>query len=255
MTAVAKVAAAKPVAQREITITRTFDAPRALVFSMFTDAKHLAAWWGPHGLTNPRAEADPRPGGKILIHMQAPDGTVHPMGGIFDEIVPHERIVFTTFVDMPDGKRVLEAHNTVTFAGRRPQDQGHGARACGRLYGLLREHARRHGGRLVAEPRQALRACGARDRREGCRRSGGDPRHLRRPHQRAVRQGRRSRGEAFRRRRRVLRSRSAAAACRPGPRGDAGLVRHLGRSDRVGDDRYARSRSTAISPSRAGLAT
>ena len=48
------------------------------------------------------------PGGKILIHMRAPDGTVHPMGGVFHEIVPHERIVFTTFVDMPDGTRVLE---------------------------------------------------------------------------------------------------------------------------------------------------
>ena len=85
--------AAKPVAQREITITRTFDAPRALVFSMFTDAKHLAAWWGPHGWTNPKAEADPRPGGRILIHMQGPDGSTHPMGGVFDEILPHERIV------------------------------------------------------------------------------------------------------------------------------------------------------------------
>jgi uncharacterized protein YndB with AHSA1/START domain/ketosteroid isomerase-like protein len=120
MTALAR-AAAKPVVQREIIITRTFDAPRALVFGMFTDAKHLAAWWGPHGWTNPRAEADPRPGGKILIDMQAPDGTVHPMGGAFDEIVPHERIVFTTFVDMPDGTRVIECRNTVTFAdaGRR----------------------------------------------------------------------------------------------------------------------------------------
>src|SRR5436309_2522632 len=37
------------------------------------------------------------------------------MGGVFDEIVPHERIVFTTFVDMPDGTRALEARNTVTF--------------------------------------------------------------------------------------------------------------------------------------------
>src|SRR5215213_1020478 len=120
MTAAAK-AAATPVAQREITITRTFDAPRALVFSMFIDAKHLAAWWGPHGWSNPKTKADRRPGGKILINMQAPDGSVHPMGGIFDEIVPHERVVFTTFVDMPDGTRALEGRNTVTFedAGRR----------------------------------------------------------------------------------------------------------------------------------------
>src|SRR5437764_14451728 len=102
MATAAAAAKVKPVAQREITIARTFDAPRALVFSMFTDAKHLAAWWGPHGWSNPKAEADPRAGGKILIHMQAPDGTVHPMGGVFDEIVPHERIVFTSFVDMPD---------------------------------------------------------------------------------------------------------------------------------------------------------
>ena len=104
-----------PVAEREVTITRVFAAPRALVFSMFTDAKHLAAWWGPHTWDNPVCEADPRPGGKILIHMRGPDGTAHPMGGVYHEIVPHERIAFTTFVDMPDGSRMLESHNTVRF--------------------------------------------------------------------------------------------------------------------------------------------
>ena len=118
MTATAR-ATPKPVAVREITVSRTFAAPRALVFSMFTDAKHLAAWWGPHGFTNPVCEADAREGGKILIHMRAPDGNVHPMGGIFHEIKPHDRIVFTSFVDMPDGKRVLEGLNTVTFEEQR----------------------------------------------------------------------------------------------------------------------------------------
>jgi len=118
MTATAK-AAPTPVAVREISVTRTFDAPRALVFSMFTDAKHLASWWGPHGFTNPVCEADARPGGKIVIHMRAPDGTVHPMGGIFHEINPHDRIVFTSFVDMPDGKRILAGHNVVTFEDAR----------------------------------------------------------------------------------------------------------------------------------------
>lgn len=108
----------KPVASREITVTRSFVAPRKLVFSMFTDPKHLAAWWGPHGFTNPVCEVDARPNGKIVIHMQAPDGTVHPMGGIFHEVVPHDRIVFTSFVDMPDGKRILEGFNTVTFEER-----------------------------------------------------------------------------------------------------------------------------------------
>ena len=145
----------KPVASREIKVTRTFAAPRALVFSMFTDAKHLAAWWGPHGFTNPVCEADARPNGKILIHMQAPDGTVHPMGGIFHEIVPHERIVFTSFVDLPDGTahpRVAQ-HRDLRGA-QRPDDSHLHARAR-RLRRLRRAHARRHGGRLVAEPRQA----------------------------------------------------------------------------------------------------
>jgi uncharacterized protein YndB with AHSA1/START domain/ketosteroid isomerase-like protein len=119
MTATAKRATPKPVATREITVSRTFAAPRALVFSMFTDPKHLAAWWGPHGFTNPVCEADAREGGRILIHMRAPDGNVHPMGGIFHEIKPHDRIVFTSFVDMPDGKRVLEGLNTVTFEEQR----------------------------------------------------------------------------------------------------------------------------------------
>src|SRR5215212_6382641 len=108
----------KPVASREIEVSRTFTAPRALVFSMFTDAKHLAAWWGPHGFTNPVCEADARPNGRIRIHMQAPDGTVHPMGGIFHEVMPPERLTFTTFVDLPDGQRILEGRNTVTFAER-----------------------------------------------------------------------------------------------------------------------------------------
>src|ERR1044072_825445 len=105
----------RPIVEREITVTRAFAAPRALVFGMFTDAKHLAAWWGPHSWDNPVCEADPRPGGKINIHMRGPDGVAHPMGGIYHEIVPHERIAFTTFVDMPDGNRVIESHNTVRF--------------------------------------------------------------------------------------------------------------------------------------------
>jgi uncharacterized protein YndB with AHSA1/START domain/ketosteroid isomerase-like protein len=119
MTVTAKKATPKPVATREITVSRTFAAPRVLVFSMFTDPKHLAAWWGPHGFTNPVCEADAREGGRILIHMRAPDGNVHPMGGIFHEVKPHDRIVFTSFVDLPDGRRVLEGINTVTFEEQR----------------------------------------------------------------------------------------------------------------------------------------
>ena len=48
----------KPTAEREITVTRVFAAPRPLVFSMFTDARHLAAWWGPTGSVRPLDEMD-----------------------------------------------------------------------------------------------------------------------------------------------------------------------------------------------------
>ena len=147
----------KPLVEREITVTRVFAAPRALVFSMFTDAKHLAAWWGPHGWDNPVCEADPRPGGKILIHMRGPDGIAHPMGGVYHEIVPHERIAFTTFVDMPDGNARPRGAQHRQLRGARRQDQSDPARARRRLRRFRGEHARRHGGRLVAEPRQARR--------------------------------------------------------------------------------------------------
>ena len=82
-------------AEREITITRIFDAPRETVFKAWTDAAQLAQWWGPKGFTNPVCEIDARVGGAIRIHMRSPDGSVYPMKGEFREIVPPERIVFT----------------------------------------------------------------------------------------------------------------------------------------------------------------
>jgi len=83
-------------AERELFITRTFDAPRRLVFQAWTDPKQLAQWWGPHGFTNPICELDVRPGGAIRIHMRGPDGAVYPMTGVYREIVAPERLVFTS---------------------------------------------------------------------------------------------------------------------------------------------------------------
>lgn len=106
---------AEPVIERELTLARLFDAPRPLVFSLWTEARHIAAWWGPHGFDNPHCEADPRPGGKLLVHMRGPDGGIHPMGGVYDEVDPPARLVLTTYVDLPDGTRAVESRNTVTF--------------------------------------------------------------------------------------------------------------------------------------------
>ncbi|MGH8369981.1 MAG: SRPBCC family protein [Gammaproteobacteria bacterium] len=102
--------------EREVTLTRTLDAPRELVFKVWTDPQHLAQWWGPHGFTNPVCDVDLRPGGKILIHMRGPDGITYPMTGTFNEIVAPERLVFLSAALDQDGTPVLESLTTVTFA-------------------------------------------------------------------------------------------------------------------------------------------
>lgn len=79
--------------EREIVITRVFDAPRKLVFEAWTDPKHVAQWWGPKGFTTRVTQLDLRPGGKWRYVMIGPDGTEYPATGTFREIVPPERIV------------------------------------------------------------------------------------------------------------------------------------------------------------------
>jgi uncharacterized protein YndB with AHSA1/START domain len=112
MTAPAKADAS---AHRDVTLTRIFDAPVQLVWIAWTDPRHMAQWWGPDGFTNPVCELDLRQGGAIRIHMRAPDGTVYPLTGHFEEIVPPERIVFTALARDHDGQAVLESRTIVTF--------------------------------------------------------------------------------------------------------------------------------------------
>lgn len=78
---------------REIVITRVFNAPRELVFKVWTDPQHIAQWWGPKGFTTRVTELDLRPGGKWRYVMIGPDGKEYPVKGVFREIVPLERIV------------------------------------------------------------------------------------------------------------------------------------------------------------------
>jgi uncharacterized protein YndB with AHSA1/START domain len=105
-----------PAMQRDVIIARIFDAPRALVFKMWTDPKHMAQWWGPAGFTNPVCEMDVRPGGTLRIVMRAPDGVDYPMTGVFREVVAPQRLVFVTTPVDAEGKALLEGITTVTFA-------------------------------------------------------------------------------------------------------------------------------------------
>jgi uncharacterized protein YndB with AHSA1/START domain len=102
---------------RELVITRVFDAPRELVFKAWIDRGQVAQWWGPKGFTNSIYDWDARPGGAIHNDMIGPEGAVYPMKGVFREIVEPERLVFTTTaIEDEQGNPGLENLNTVTFA-------------------------------------------------------------------------------------------------------------------------------------------
>src|SRR5208282_360490 len=102
-------------AERELVITRIFDAPRELVFKAWTDPRHVAQWWGPKGFTNPVCEMDVRPGGALRIVMRAPDGADHAMKGVFREVVEPERLVFTNIAVDAQGNTLLKGLTIVTF--------------------------------------------------------------------------------------------------------------------------------------------
>ncbi|MGC1464944.1 MAG: SRPBCC domain-containing protein [Pseudolabrys sp.] len=102
--------------ERTVTIKRTFDAPRALVWTCWTYPKHMAQWFGPQHFTNPVCELDVRPGGALRIVMRTPDGAEYPMKGTFREVVPNERLAFSNIAVDKDGNHLLEGETTVTFA-------------------------------------------------------------------------------------------------------------------------------------------
>ena len=82
-------------ADREIVITRVFDAPRELVFEAWTEAKHMTQWWGPRFFTNSICEMDVRPGGAYRIVMRGADGVEYPITGVYREVRKPERLVMT----------------------------------------------------------------------------------------------------------------------------------------------------------------
>ncbi|MFO1023348.1 MAG: SRPBCC domain-containing protein [Planctomycetales bacterium] len=76
-------------------ITRTFEAPRALVYEAWTNPRHMAQWWGPAAFTNPICNIDLRPGGNYYFSMRSPAGIDYPCSGTYQEIIPNERLVMT----------------------------------------------------------------------------------------------------------------------------------------------------------------
>jgi uncharacterized protein YndB with AHSA1/START domain len=106
----------KPPAGLALTLTRVFDAPRALVFEMWTDPAHARHWWGPKDHPATQLTMDVRPGGRWRNCLRSTEtGAELWQHGTFHEVVEPERLVFT-FVWEEAGERGIETMVTVTFA-------------------------------------------------------------------------------------------------------------------------------------------
>jgi uncharacterized protein YndB with AHSA1/START domain len=104
-------------ADREIVVTRVFDAPRELVFDTWTDTKHVSKWWGPRGFTTTTESQDLRPGGAWRFVMHGPDGRDYKNKIVYLEIVRPERLVYTHPGE--EDCEPVKIHATVTFEDER----------------------------------------------------------------------------------------------------------------------------------------
>ena len=120
---------------RELVITRTFDAPRALVWAAFTDPKHVPHWYvGPEGFTMPVCEMDLRVGGRWRYKWRNSKGHEFEATGTYSEVDPPDRFAFvakspsgeenihtTTFTEQ-DGRTTVTVRQL--FASKASRDQG-----------------------------------------------------------------------------------------------------------------------------------
>ncbi|MGV3616755.1 MAG: SRPBCC family protein [Fimbriimonas sp.] len=95
-----------PATDREILITRTFDAPRELVFRAWTDPTHLEAWYSPRACRLQVIEMDVREGGSFRLNIRHPEFGDCPSWGVFDEIKAPERLVFMWGLADAEGRPV-----------------------------------------------------------------------------------------------------------------------------------------------------
>jgi uncharacterized protein YndB with AHSA1/START domain len=98
---------------REIVLSRVFDAPRDLVFRAWTEKEQFAKWFGPRGFTTTIKEADMRVGGRLRFDMHAPNGKVYDNRIVFLEMKRPDLLVFDHGSDKDDDPGRF--HVTITF--------------------------------------------------------------------------------------------------------------------------------------------
>ena len=105
-----------------LVMKRVFDSPASLIWQMWTDAEHFAAWYGPTGASIPVAEMDVRVGGARLVcmEMQTPDGVMQMwFAGEYREVVPEHRLVYT--------EAMSDEHGTILSPQQSGMPAGHPA--------------------------------------------------------------------------------------------------------------------------------
>jgi uncharacterized protein YndB with AHSA1/START domain len=125
-----------PDADREIVLSREFDAPRELVWRAYTDPAHIVNWWGPDGFTNTIYEMEVRPGGRWRFMMHGPDGKDWPNRITYREVVAPERLEYLHGEDVDDDPGAFDV--TITF-----EDLGGSTRVTQRM--LFATAAQREG--------------------------------------------------------------------------------------------------------------
>jgi uncharacterized protein YndB with AHSA1/START domain len=115
-----KPAPGKPAAEtsdagRTLVMTRRFAAPREAVFAAWTDPTVIARWIGPRSIKAEVKSMTAKPGGAYRIAMHGTDGSIRNVGGVYREVAPPERLVFTWAWEDGAGKQGYETLVTLTF--------------------------------------------------------------------------------------------------------------------------------------------
>ena len=88
----------RKLADNELLIVRSFDAPPSLLFALWSDPVHLKRWMGPKGFSCPEATIDFRVGGAYRVMIQSPEHEANWFGGVYREIEPDGAVRFYTYV-------------------------------------------------------------------------------------------------------------------------------------------------------------
>jgi len=110
--------AQKKIADNELLIIRTFDAPPSVVFALWSSAEHMKRWMGPKNFTCPEAIIDFRVGGSYRAMITSAEHGENWFGGVYREIVRDKRLVFTFTWDNDGPSSGIETLVTITFEER-----------------------------------------------------------------------------------------------------------------------------------------